>query len=1039
MASGNPIPPDGDFVLYLESSATAVSVTLPFALPASASVNPMWRFSVAAAQRKPTAGTIDRQIVRVEITIPGYLSNYRVYEDVIRDEVYRTHVTRPFPAPAASVGTITFTGTVVGAVSQAALLDKFEVREVLDFHDPTTWVTNSVPTQYDNIRIPADSCVGLRGAAWVNTIDVVGELLVPHGPTASTLFRLASRSVNVRTATALFQVGTEGVPFTSRFDLVLDHDAGPTVSPPDADHPDINGLRVFDRGWVEMHGLRRTSWVRLGKDAVGAGEDALPGAMDILVEPVPDWVAGDRIVITSSDRDYRHAEEALVNAVTPTGTGAAWITIAQVVQHFHCGQLRKLYGNFNPPRELSQRAEVGLLSHNVRIVGQPRTSNSANVGYGGHVMIEDDGYALAPGGPTGVDGGFGRFSGVELDNMGRKGQFGRYPLHWHTLIKQGRGQFMKNSSIHHSNNRVVAVHLTDGIRFEGNVCYQHPGHGVFIEDGSEENNEFLGNLVLGTRVPDVGFALLGSDMNNRDGSARNVFQNRSPASFWITNPNNIFRDNVAAGSEGVSYWFALPKRPMGLSHELVIAQPPNPYVVSHLLGRFPPNQQVLGAFENNVCHSSWIGFDVHDGIDVDNPELPKTTDIVMNQTWKPSQVQILTDFGAYACNVALYTGNGDKRLRFQQAILSDNRWNLVMASHDIVDDSAIVLDAGSGLGLPPSPPGTPGDPPLPRTAIGLYDGASELHDLRLFGFHQAGPAGNELTTFQGLGGARKRTNARFSGIRCYSTLTSTQAVAPYAGDFQDYANETNPREWGVAIDNWDHSLISGAASAANASTLVSRHPMMLTGYPAINEFDVPNTGSPARLLSSRFRFGYLRTFLLSDRTENRYASLRYTRELVQGSSVIETKVWEDHSLVDPYRQIAIIADRAGEDNKYRYVLDWRIDPVQPPDVAGIQLSGLQVGDSVLVGFLHYVAPPFSIVKATQFYPGPDAGDPNFSTATVPINSTSGGLPGLGPGIGATSWYHDSPTSTLWIRIKIAAGDLANQQGDGLGQALRVTR
>jgi hypothetical protein len=102
----------------------------------------------------------------------------------------------------------------------------------------------------------------------------------------------------------------------------------------------------------------------------------------------------------------------------------------------------------------------------------------------------------------------------------------------------------------------------------------------------------------------------------------------------------------------------------------------------------------------------------------------------------------------------------------------------------------------------------------------------------------------------------------------------------------------DPREWGIAIDNWDHSLISAAASAANASTLVSRHHMMLTGHPTFNEFDVPNTGNPARLLSSRFRFGYLRTFLLSGRTENRYANLRYTRELVQGSSVIETKDWD---------------------------------------------------------------------------------------------------------------------------------------------------
>jgi hypothetical protein len=420
----------------------------------------------------------------------------------------------------------------------------------------------------------------------------------------------------------------------------------------------------------------------------------------------------------------------------------------------------------------------------------------------------------------------------------------------------------------------------------------------------------------------------------------------------------------------------------------------------------------------------------------------KASDIFINQTWKPNPIQTLTGFVTYACNVALYTGNGDKRLRFEQAILSDNRWNLVMASHDIVADSAIVLDAGSGLGLPPST----GPFESQRTAIGLYDGASEVHDVRLFGFHQAGSVGNEVSTFLGLGGARKRTNAPFSGIRCYPSLTSTQAVAPFAGHLQDYALGTDPREWGIAIDNWDHSLISAAASAANASTLVSRHPMMLTGFsPTSNEYDVPNTGSPARLLSSRFRFGYLRTFEVMDihGATSRYADLRYTRELVQGSSVIETRVWDDQALVDPYHQMPIIADRAGEDNGYRYTLEWRAPvtsiPIAPPANIDIQLSGLQTGGSALIGLLGYVAQPSRIVKATEFHLQPDRGDPNFGNGAVTIGFTIGGLSALGPGVTNTLAYYDSATSTLWIRIKIAAGDRANHQGEGLGQALRVTR
>ena len=32
-----------------------------------------------------------------------------------------------------------------------------------------------------------------------------------------------------------------------------------------------------------------------------------------------------------------------------------------------------------------------------------------------------------------------------------------------------------------------------------NVCYKHFGHGIFLEDGVEQFNTFLGNLVAGTQ------------------------------------------------------------------------------------------------------------------------------------------------------------------------------------------------------------------------------------------------------------------------------------------------------------------------------------------------------------------------------------------------------------------------------------------------------------------------------------------------------------------------------------------------------------
>jgi hypothetical protein len=69
--------------------------------------------------------------------------------------------------------------------------------------------------------------------------------------------------------------------------------------------------------------------------------------------------------------------------------------------------------------------------------------------------------------------------------MGQKAIMGRYPIHWHLVTDQAQGQYVRNSSIHHSFNRAVTIHGTDYITVEDNFCYDHIGHGIFLENGAE--------------------------------------------------------------------------------------------------------------------------------------------------------------------------------------------------------------------------------------------------------------------------------------------------------------------------------------------------------------------------------------------------------------------------------------------------------------------------------------------------------------------------------------------------------------------------
>lgn len=77
------------------------------------------------------------------------------------------------------------------------------------------------------------------------------------------------------------------------------------------------------------------------------------------------------------------------------------------------------------------------------------------------------------------------------------------------------------------------------------------GHTFFIEDAVETKNFLYQNLAILTKRS---WSLLNTD--------------QTPASFWITHPDNIFRGNHAAGSDRYGYWFDTKPHSMGPSYDV---------------------------------------------------------------------------------------------------------------------------------------------------------------------------------------------------------------------------------------------------------------------------------------------------------------------------------------------------------------------------------------------------------------------------------------------------------------------------------------
>lgn len=394
-------------------------------------------------------------------------------------------------------------------------------------------------------------------------------------------------------------------------------------------------------GTLELHGEPRRGWTRLAQSAPA-------GATQISVLDASDWRVGDRIVLASTDYNPRQAEVRTIQAISGNT-----LTLDAPLKYPHFGEIS--YG-------VDQRGEVGLLSRNILIRGDDSSSSS---GFGGHIMA--------------MMGSSMRVSGVELYRMGQRNLLARYPIHWH-LMGRAAGQYIKHSSIHETFNRCVTVHGTSEVEVVGNVAYNALGHCYFLEDGAETKNLIEGNLGILTRKPDPA-----------KGEEGVVPTDKTPATFWITHPDNIVRNNVAAGSDHIGFWYALPENPTGLSATTTIW----------------PRRTPLAEFSGNVAHSNWNGLMVDRGPNKDTLEAEPTnynprsnpSNPSNNNTDNPPVVAEFKAFTAYKNrgNAAWLRGVNHKVIG---AKLADNAIGVTFASSDSTLEDSLLVGDSANKGFP---------------------------------------------------------------------------------------------------------------------------------------------------------------------------------------------------------------------------------------------------------------------------------------------------------------------------------------------------
>jgi len=863
----------------------------------------------------------------------------------------------------------------------------------------TSWNTGKYPVNGEDVVLKNGTKLLLdMSTARLNTLTIqAGAALVfssRHGP-----IELIASAIYVE---GRLDIGDDNCRYTGSATITLTGQDGVGYSDKDFGQ---KFLGVMAGGSLEVHGYLTypiPSWVKLTK-TVSSVDNIINVDTD-----VSQWPIGSTIVIGSTDYDMYQSEQAKIVSC-PTCT-AYQLKLNKTLDYYHFGAIT--YG-------IDQRAEVGLLTKNIVFRGemQPSCNGSKLCTYfnfdafGGHVMIMKD-------------FGSAHIQGAEFYNMGQTYHLARYPIHFHMCGDVDTGKyaawpsFVKDNSIHHTFSRCLTIHGTSGLIVVNNFAFDNIGHCYFFEDGSEQRNYLDSNVGLLTKsgyvLPsdrncDVCYFVTPTDYN---GNPTSCSECNGVSTFWITNPNNYFRNNIAGGSERNGFWFLFPPNPSGLSEPLY----PNVH----------PDRTTLGSFVSNKAHSN-----VNTGLNIDQSQ-----QIVQPSSSLPYQYMSLTygrykprvdptnwdsarapayfyDFTAYKNKwIGLWARGGD--LIFDGCKFSDNAISATLAqegvmpadygSSQVIKNSIFVAESDN-IGQASNGINTYGGRTIPayqqlnQKGVEVYDGPTAVSNCA---FH----------------------NFKSDGVRNMS------AIAWFNND-EWYFNPRNSF-WGLSFNNTNLRVYNPWFSVPGdgyKNQIFRDVDGTITGY--ANSYVVPNN-----------------LYFYSDKTvNNQYTALwnmSITREKVAsvfvynknlGGSKFPTGVSGMFVIRDEYpkyRHGLLGVPNSSPRDTFMPLLytgkSYTMHFTHPtPPYLQIQQTNFDKGDSVVIGICYPTwGVTFNIIKQ-QVIPGQEWRTDN-PTSTVKLVSSLYTVQNDATG---NSAYYDSSTGLLFLRfIQNTASQWANYCPDG---------
>lgn len=444
--------------------------------------------------------------------------------------------------------------------------------------------------------------------------NTYGTINIQSGGTL--LFKNEKVTINVNKINVMgtLQMGAKSCPITGQNTVVINF---AKANARKLSENDLE-LMVHSGGSVKLFGQKgvnsstRKSWTHLDFPS-GPIADYGPGKgvkvpvdvngtrrLTVADDISQDWEKGDWIMVSTTDFTSHHSEFVKIASVHSLSTGAEIILDNSTLLNFyHFGSpppsADSFWDDASTNYGIDERSEIALISRSIKLTATPGIGNYGGTHYGGDIHIMK-GFSSV------------MLEGIEIEKFG-KDTMSNYPVHFHLCGDVAPTNVLLNSNtIHHSFNKGFTIHGTNKLTLTNNVVARTIGHGVYIEDGTEQHNTFDGNLVAGMSLaaftPASGKSHLfwtGDYLAHQSGynyDANNVHNvtltdKVGPSGFWIMNTVNTFKNNSVAGAQGRGrgYW----------------------YVVTQAMGNSQQFDQVL-EFSNNRAHGCYVGLDNSTGL-----------------------------------------------------------------------------------------------------------------------------------------------------------------------------------------------------------------------------------------------------------------------------------------------------------------------------------------------------------------------------------------------------------------------------------------